>query len=93
VKRRSADGSVGSPHARVGNCQASDKAKGHPEGWPFCAGAEKSPDATLERLIRPTQGYGRGQQRIIPPHTPDSATDTVTSIYPLPYVLLTRNLF
>ena len=23
VKRRSADGSVGSPHARVGNCQAS----------------------------------------------------------------------
>lgn len=27
VKRRSADGSVGSPHARVGNCQASYKAK------------------------------------------------------------------
>jgi hypothetical protein len=27
VKRRSADGSVGSPHARVGNCQASNKAK------------------------------------------------------------------
>ena len=26
VKRRSADGSVGSPHARVGNCQASNKA-------------------------------------------------------------------
>ncbi|WP_211991997.1 hypothetical protein, partial [Citrobacter sp. JGM124] len=25
VKRRSADGSVGSPHARVGNCQASNK--------------------------------------------------------------------
>ncbi len=25
VKRRSADGSVGSPHARVGNCQASIK--------------------------------------------------------------------
>ncbi|AOC88753.1 hypothetical protein FORC19_4366 [Salmonella enterica] len=24
VKRRSADGSVGSPHARVGNCQASN---------------------------------------------------------------------
>ncbi|MCZ2719961.1 hypothetical protein, partial [Erwinia amylovora] len=36
VKRRSADGSVGSPHARVGNCQASNKAKGHPAGWPFC---------------------------------------------------------
>ncbi|AMO51116.1 Hypothetical protein AKI40_4742 [Enterobacter sp. FY-07] len=28
VKRRSADGSVGSPHARVGNCQASNKAEG-----------------------------------------------------------------
>ncbi len=27
VKRRSADGSVGSPHARVGHCQASNKAK------------------------------------------------------------------
>ncbi len=28
VKRRSADGSVGSPHARVGNCQASKLANG-----------------------------------------------------------------
>ena len=27
VKRRSADGSVGSPHARVGNCQALNKTK------------------------------------------------------------------
>ncbi|MDK1306018.1 hypothetical protein, partial [Cronobacter sakazakii] len=27
VKRRSADGSVGPPHARVGNCQASNKRK------------------------------------------------------------------
>ena len=27
VKRRSADGSVGSPHVRVGNCQASNKAE------------------------------------------------------------------
>lgn len=27
VKRRSADGSVGSPHARVGNCQASNYSK------------------------------------------------------------------
>ncbi|OUQ91569.1 hypothetical protein B5M10_25040 [Pluralibacter gergoviae] len=25
MKRRSADGSVGSPHVRVGNCQASNK--------------------------------------------------------------------
>ncbi|OQR42893.1 hypothetical protein BW261_22825, partial [Klebsiella aerogenes] len=31
VKRRSADGSVGSPHVRVGNCQASNKAKGSVE--------------------------------------------------------------
>ena len=87
VKRRSADGSVGSPHARVGNCQASDKAKGHPEGWPFCVAAERMPDATLARLIRPTQGYGRGQQRIIPPHTPDSATDTVSPNRPPQSVL------
>ena len=29
VKRRSADGSVGSPHARVGNCQASNKERVH----------------------------------------------------------------
>lgn len=28
VKRRSADGSVGSPHARVGNCQASNRTEG-----------------------------------------------------------------
>ncbi|RZF16373.1 hypothetical protein B7L62_14045 [Serratia marcescens] len=27
MKRRSADGSVGSPHARVGHCQASNKAE------------------------------------------------------------------
>ncbi|MFY2738580.1 hypothetical protein, partial [Pseudocitrobacter faecalis] len=47
VKRRSADGSVGSPHARVGNCQASNIAEGHPKGWPFCAGAKKVPDAAL----------------------------------------------
>ncbi len=31
VKRRSADGSVGSPHARVGNCQASNRMKGSVE--------------------------------------------------------------
>ncbi|RLZ00127.1 hypothetical protein COO51_09840 [Yersinia enterocolitica] len=27
MKRRSADGSVGSPHARVGHCQASNQAE------------------------------------------------------------------
>ena len=31
VKRRSADGSVGSPHVRVGNCQAPNKTKGSVE--------------------------------------------------------------
>ncbi|WP_318166056.1 hypothetical protein, partial [Salmonella enterica] len=38
VKRRSADGSVGSPHARVGNCQTSNKTKGSVErlGLLFC---------------------------------------------------------
>uniref|UniRef100_UPI0035675EB1 hypothetical protein n=1 Tax=Kluyvera ascorbata TaxID=51288 RepID=UPI0035675EB1 len=35
VKRRSADGSVGSPHARVGNCQASISEEAHPDGWAF----------------------------------------------------------
>ncbi len=37
VKRRSADGSVGSPHARVGNCQASNKAETLSESWGFFA--------------------------------------------------------
>ncbi|MFA9596903.1 hypothetical protein, partial [Citrobacter telavivensis] len=32
---RSADGSVGSPHARVGNCQASNSEEAHPDGWAF----------------------------------------------------------
>ena len=41
VKRRSADGSVGSPHARVGHCQASIKPRGHPQGWPFCYAQKK----------------------------------------------------
>ena len=35
VKRRSADGSVGSPHARVGNCQASNSEEAHPAGLAF----------------------------------------------------------
>jgi hypothetical protein len=35
VKRRSADGSVGSPHARVGNCQASNKVRNLSESWGF----------------------------------------------------------
>ena len=35
VKRRSADGSVGSPHVRVGNCQASNKAESSVERLSF----------------------------------------------------------
>ncbi|MDX7440164.1 hypothetical protein SJ436_20105, partial [Citrobacter cronae] len=43
VKRRSADGSVGSPHARVGNCQALIKVKKPilPDGL-FCVCGEHS---------------------------------------------------
>ncbi|MFT3060410.1 hypothetical protein ACMWKA_19515, partial [Enterobacter sp. 03-F-07-AD-ECC] len=37
VKRRSADGSVGSPHVRVGNCQASNKKNPVPQGAGFFA--------------------------------------------------------
>ncbi len=37
VKRRSADGSVGSPHVRVGNCQASNKAESSVERLSFFA--------------------------------------------------------
>ncbi|MBU3798909.1 hypothetical protein, partial [Citrobacter youngae] len=58
VKRRSADGSVGSPHARVGNCQASIKVKKPilTDGrFCVCAGCTL-PDAA-QRLIRPTGGY------------------------------------
>ncbi|EGO8359045.1 hypothetical protein EYW98_05925 [Escherichia coli] len=72
------------------NCQASNKAEGHPEGWPFCIGAKKLPDATLARLIRPTQAYpayaGTVKEQLIPPHTPDSASPASlpTSIRP-PY--------
>ncbi|WP_222848655.1 hypothetical protein, partial [Klebsiella oxytoca] len=35
VKRRSADGSVGSPHVRVGNCQASNKTESSVERLGF----------------------------------------------------------
>ncbi|MDU4095131.1 MAG: hypothetical protein E7H57_17950, partial [Pantoea sp.] len=39
VKRRSADGSVGPPHARVGNCQASNKRRSLSESWGFFVSA------------------------------------------------------
>ena len=38
VKRRSADGSVGSPHVRVGNCQTLIKPRSHPLGGFFAFG-------------------------------------------------------
>ncbi|MCE1615963.1 hypothetical protein LWT52_14510, partial [Enterobacter hormaechei] len=54
VKRRSADGSVGSPHVRVGNCQASNRKNPVPEGAGFFAlCAEKHAGWRLP-LIRPT---------------------------------------
>ncbi len=47
VKRRSADGSVGSPHARVGNCQASNLAEGPVGRLGLFALVQKRSDATL----------------------------------------------
>ncbi|MDK1706441.1 hypothetical protein OSR40_022155, partial [Serratia rubidaea] len=42
VKRRSADGSVGSPHARVGHCQASNKVESlMRKHEAFCVWSEK----------------------------------------------------
>ncbi|MDI3201287.1 hypothetical protein QK324_25070, partial [Serratia ureilytica] len=42
---RSADGSVGSPHARVGHCQASNKAESPELTFrAFCYAQNKSPD-------------------------------------------------
>ncbi|OWS84685.1 hypothetical protein B7C53_16020 [Escherichia coli] len=74
MKRRSADGSVGSPHARVGNCQASNKAKGHPDGWPFCVGAKKCRMrrwrvcSSLLLLIRPDFASTPPQNQPAPQH-------------------------
>ena len=47
VKRRSADGSVGSPHVRVGNCQASNKKNPVPEGAGFFAVWRIAPPVAL----------------------------------------------
>ncbi|MGF6188331.1 hypothetical protein QF003_004234, partial [Leclercia adecarboxylata] len=46
VKRRSADGSVGSPHARVGNCQASNQVKSPSSRMGFLRCGAGQPDAT-----------------------------------------------
>ncbi|PJG37534.1 hypothetical protein CGZ54_22125, partial [Enterobacter hormaechei] len=54
VKRRSADGSVGSPHVRVGNCQASNKKNPRTVRYGvFCFGRGKYAGWRLP-LIRPT---------------------------------------
>ena len=47
VKRRSADGSVGSPHVRVGNCQASNKAESPVERLGFFAFVPSGKDAGM----------------------------------------------
>ncbi|MEC5375984.1 hypothetical protein N8L13_21160, partial [Pseudocitrobacter sp. MW920760] len=60
VKRRSADGSVGSPHARVGNCQASNKAEGHPKGWPFCVSAKKQLNGASLNSVGPVSAAPPG---------------------------------
>ncbi|EFI3879182.1 hypothetical protein HIH35_002462, partial [Escherichia coli] len=39
---------------------------------------KKMPGATLARLLQPGQARQARQGRLIPPHTPDSATDTVS---------------
>ncbi|EOK7418695.1 hypothetical protein VXJ89_RS24180, partial [Escherichia coli] len=44
---------------------------------------KKMPGATLARLLQPGQAR---QGRLIPPHTPDSATDAVSPTCLLPYV-------
>ncbi|MEQ4509753.1 MAG: hypothetical protein ABN480_03965, partial [Dickeya sp.] len=51
--RRSADGSVGSPHARVGNCQASNRAKGPVERpGPLFLGFRVNDRVVNDRLSR-----------------------------------------
>ncbi len=51
------------------------KQKAQSEDWAFLRWCRKRSDATLARLLQPGQAR---QGRLIPPHTPDSATDTVS---------------
>ncbi|OVK36835.1 hypothetical protein B8043_19425 [Klebsiella aerogenes] len=55
MKRRSADGSVGSPHVRVGNCQASNKTKGSVGrlGLLFCVLRPEAPPSSPVALRLP----------------------------------------
>ncbi len=66
VKRRSADGSVGSPHARVGNCQASYKEPPVNAGV-FCHGAGKPAlrDTGQDRRRSCVRFYGPGRSGLV----------------------------
>jgi hypothetical protein len=57
VKRRSADGSVGSPHARVGNCQASNKWKAPYESTGLFAMGNLALHGLCLLVLRPTPTY------------------------------------
>ena len=57
VKPLSADGSVGSPHARVGHRQALIPQKTQPNGWVFCLPGEAGkPGHLKEGGVTPTEG-------------------------------------
>ncbi len=56
VKRRSADGSVGSPHARVGNCRHQIKKAIQKDGL-FALVQKKGRLRRWLRLIQPTLAY------------------------------------
>ncbi len=59
VKRRSADGSVGSPHVRVGNCRASNKAESSVGRLSFFAFVSSGEDAGMPPRWRcALRGYG-----------------------------------
>ncbi len=80
VKRRSADGSVGSPHARVGNCQASNKTDRPSSRMAFLlwrvirkVRTEGPPAVRQNRILQRHRGAGRetsgagGEKRQRPP--------------------------
>ncbi|MCE7521340.1 hypothetical protein LZG37_24690, partial [Halomonas titanicae] len=68
----SADGSVGSPHARVGHRQALISQKTQPTGWVFCLRERKkqgiSPWRVPER--RPADGRPEHRQALIMKNPP-----------------------